>query len=356
MFKQRNCNGSRKTRGFTLVELLVVIAIIGILIALLLPAIQAAREAARRMQCRNNLKQLGMACMTHYDHQKHYPSGGWGWGWVGDPNCGYSGSQPGGWIYNILPGLELIGLHDGGKGQPSMSAGQKNAGLQQIKTPLTTMTCPSAFTVQLFKATAWGYQNATDPGGANWFVARGNYAGCCGSVTYSEATAGPGANPPGTFAWPAVNDPNSGVYMNGIIFQRSAIQQKDITRGAAHTIIIGERYFNPDSINTGAGLADNECMYVGQDNDVTRTTSEVPRHCQKGIDSVLWFGSVHASACHFVSADGAVHAVNFDVDPSAFRCAGARRITPGKADAAGYSPGTAPGGLTPVTSTPVWSD
>ena len=109
-------SGPRKSRGFTLVELLVVIAIIGILIALLLPAIQSARETAQRMQCRNNLKQIGTAAMTHLDREKYYPSGGWSWSWVGDPDEGYGKKQPGGWIYNVLPGLELSGLRDEGKG------------------------------------------------------------------------------------------------------------------------------------------------------------------------------------------------------------------------------------------------
>ena len=106
------CRG--RTTGFTLVELLMVTSIIAVLVALLLPAVQAAREAARVAQCRNHLKQLVLGCLAHENATGRFPTGGWGD--TGDPDLGTDRHQTGPWLYNILPYIEQRALHDMGAG------------------------------------------------------------------------------------------------------------------------------------------------------------------------------------------------------------------------------------------------
>ena len=137
-------------RGFTLVELLVVIAIIGILVALLMPAVQAARESARRTTCANNLTQLGLGAARHEQSLGYFPSGGWGYTWAGMPDQGYGPNQPGGWVYNILPFIEQENLRLLGAGMyPSNLSGLQTAIATRVQTPLAAMMCPTRRPVQL---------------------------------------------------------------------------------------------------------------------------------------------------------------------------------------------------------------
>src|SRR5688500_9724064 len=106
MVSRRDRTCAPENAGFTLIELVVVIALVGILTAIFLPAIQAAREAARITKCKDNLRQMAIAFSNHNSSRGHLPTGGWGYSWIGEPDAGYGKDQPGGWAYNILAYME----------------------------------------------------------------------------------------------------------------------------------------------------------------------------------------------------------------------------------------------------------
>jgi prepilin-type N-terminal cleavage/methylation domain-containing protein len=122
--------------AFTLVELLVVIAIIAILVSLLLPAVNSAREAARRIQCVNQLRQIGLAAILHEDAHKFYPSGGWSKDFTGDPNRGFGEDQPGGWLFSVLPFLEEDASYRLADGQVLNSVAHRQAMITLHESPI----------------------------------------------------------------------------------------------------------------------------------------------------------------------------------------------------------------------------
>ena len=205
-----------KRNAFTLVELLVVIAIIGILIALLLPAVQAAREAARNMECKNHLKQIGLAFHNHESAHGHFPTGGWGWHWCGDPERGFGDRQPGGWHYNILPYIELGDIHDMGSGESY--AMKLIAGGERNQIPISTFNCPSRRAAKAYPnpyQNSWGMYNARRVP----MLAHSDYAASCTSsdpvASQSKASTEPASytQGDGSFAWPDFSDHTGVVFL-----------------------------------------------------------------------------------------------------------------------------------------------
>lgn len=329
-------------RAFTLVELLVVIAIIGILVALLLPAIQAARESARRQECVNHLKQLSLAALNHHDSTGHFPTGGWGWDWVGDPDRGTGQDQPGGWIFNLMPFTEEgVSYASASDGQPDTLTPQQLKAIRAIVIkPLPLIMCPSrragagSNVFPITDGVVVANNCARNPLSEN-VAGRSDYAINCGSMEVNEISPGPGTYQNVVFwKWCTIGttgriDRSSSrcsdvADQNGISFERSEIAIKHITDGTSKTYLCGEKYLNPLNYDTGLDDADNETWCTGYNNDNFRSTFDGPFRDRAGFENFRAFGSVHSAGMNMAWCDGHVELVSYDVDPLAHKSAGNR--------------------------------
>lgn len=315
-----------RRNGFTLVELLVVIAIIAMLVTLLLPAVQSAREAARRTQCINNLKNLGLGGLNCESALGHLPTGGWGWRWVGDKDLGSGADQPGGWIFAILPYMEETSLYDGaGDGNTlTMSAAQLRGARLLVESPITIINCPTRRESRAFDF-GWGSfssgykahnaENALKAG-------RTDYAGNGGdnSLSHNDGgsslTNGMGKEPSKDFG--------------GVLFERSEISIGKITDGTSKTYFAAEKYLNPVNYTTGGDSADNETWCTGWNNDNYRIGARAtpsyesgrgqfvePWRDRTGVADNVRFGGPHEAGFNAVFVDGSVRNISFAIAPVA---------------------------------------
>ena len=351
---QHGARAGLRTSAFTLVELLIVISIIGVLVALTMPAVNSAREAGRRAACMNNLKQLAAGCLSHEATQGFLPSGGWAWGWAGDPNRGFNKRQPGGWHYNILPYIDQNDLHDLGKGVDD--ATRHALGRQAAQAPVGVFICPTRRKFQAFPHTTqspyWLPASINEPtsvAGRSDYAANGGDDSHVdtfyqGPATLAQGDAMPDAPSPGYSGdtWAA----HWGTWANGVtgvIFRRSECSFAAIKDGASFTYLIGEKYVNPDNYYTANQLggnyycADNEGWDEGFDYDTNRWTGTdgpgignplPPRQDTRGwadngtCDRL--FGSAHASGFQMAFCDGTVRKMSYVIDPVVHQTLGNR--------------------------------
>ena len=316
-------------RAFTLVELLVVITIIGILMSLLVPATTSIRENARRVQCQNNLRQMGLGCLSHVNACGHFPTNGWYREVSGDPDRGTGLRQPGGWIYNILPFVDFRAIYEVGRGQAD--ADKRTSIYQRNKTPIPLFNCPSRRRSATY---IWVKGNGGTPLNSDTpdRVARTDYASN-GGTAYAVSGSTAGVNFNSTDATLATYAAKTEKAVNGVFFALSQIMPAHVRDGASNTYMLGEKHLNPACYTTGTDGGDNDNMYVGDNPDIVRFTGDLPAQDNPGYTTASGaatytiFGSAHAPGFHAVFCDGSVRLVGYTIDLSIHTILGSRDDT-----------------------------
>jgi prepilin-type N-terminal cleavage/methylation domain-containing protein/prepilin-type processing-associated H-X9-DG protein len=283
---------SRIRSGFTFVELLVVIAIIGILVALLLPAVQAAREAARRAMCEQNLKQLAQGLHNYHDVYESFPSG-----YLNELDSdGNSADNVNlwGWSAMLLPYVEqgpLYALLDIGN-TPLNSAAGSPALLGQMQKPIDTFRCPSD------SGEDTNSHRAGFPAGGNNALATSNYAAANSSFHL---------------------EPDGGRAMEQGLFREDVgVRMADITDGTSNVIALGGRRSLTDKYPTGAAVV----FGIRRRNDPHHRADQLGAGCAKiNLDasanlawSQIGFSSHHPNGANFAMADGSVRFIKDTID------------------------------------------
>lgn len=276
-------------RGFTLVELLVVIAIIGVLVALLLPAVQAARESARRMQCSNNLKQIAIAFHNYHDSMQIFPPGyvSSNPGVPGSTSwCRSGGVQRAPWTVLILPFFEQGNLH--GKFNFNVvfqdTSNQMAAPNDTVVVPLKIYQCPSDIRLQQNKN--WSSYFGVQGGGA---------APDCGNSSCSAAN-------------------ERGMYVSGMLFGGSRVGFQHVTDGTTNVFLVGETRYGGAA--WAASAKQDSCAYA---RNLAGAQDAINLYKTQGVHDTRGFSSYHPNGCMFVMVDGSVQFVSQNIDLNMYR-------------------------------------